>query len=585
MARFDTLIRNGFVIDGTGTPGVYADIGLKDGRVAAIGRLLEQDAADVIDASGMVVAPGHVTQHAHHDAQLFWDPYCANSGEHGVTTILNANCGFSIAPVRPQDRERTMLMLSTTEQVPVEQQRAGLPWNWETFPEYLDRVKALPKGVNIMSFLPLNPLLIYVMGIEGAKSRRPTTAEMAEMHRLINEAMDHGAAGISMSVMGYDGNSHLDYDGTAMPTDMLHDDDVVEIARAVAVRGEGLIQMLSAIFHFGNRGITEKVARMARGSGARVIHAAILTNDHLAGAAEADVAWLEGLRDEGLDISGSALLNRGWVEANIGELDTAAGQLSGVREIIACETDEDRVALLADPAFVARFSAEYAGSGPASGAGGLEGQIVIDVGEATALESWIGRTLVDIAAERGETVVQTLCDLGVQSKLKAQLKSDVWAANDPIQARNLLTSPAVASGVSDAGAHTKAFANGHYATELIIWLVRDQKVFTLEEMHHQLSFKVARTIGLSDRGAILPGFWADLLIYNLADLYQDRDRYEIVHDMPNGDWRRNARSGGYSRILVNGVTTYHDGKPTGALPGQFARVTQDMASSLPLAAE
>mgnify|MGYP001022704925 CR=1 FL=1 len=166
----------------------------------------------------MIVAPGHVTQHAHYDAQVFWDPYCSNSGENGVTTILNANCGFSIAPVRPKDRERTMLMLSTTEQVPVEQQRT-LAWDWETFPQFLERLRRLPKGVNVMSFLPLNPLLVYVMGIDAAKSRRPTAAEIAEMRALIHEAMDHGAAGISMSVMGFEGNSHLDFDGSPMPTD------------------------------------------------------------------------------------------------------------------------------------------------------------------------------------------------------------------------------------------------------------------------------------------------------------------------------------------------------------------------------
>ena len=584
MAKFDTVIRNGFVIDGTGAPGVYADIGIVAGRIAAIGLLSDASASEVIDAGGKLVTPGHITQHAHHDAQIFWDPYCSNSGEHGVTTVMNANCGFGIAPVRAQDRERTMLMLSTTEQVPVEQQRT-LPWDWETFPEYLDRLKALPKGLNIMTFLPLNPLMIYVMGLEGAKTRRPTQAEIAQMHRLINEAMDHGAAGLSMSVMGADGNSHMDFDGTPMPTDMMHDDDVVAIAKAVALRGEGLIQMLSVIFHYGNRALSEKVARMAKGSGARVIHAAVLTHDAMPDSALSDLAWIDGLRAEGLDISGSALLNRGWVEANIGELDTAAGQLQGVRDIVGCATDEDRLALLSDPAFVQRFSDEYAGSGPASGAGGIEPQIVFDVAGVAELEKYLGRTIGDIAAEDGVSPVEALCSLGVRSGLKAQFKSGIWSADDPSQARAVLSSPGIAAGVSDAGAHTKAFANGHYATELIIWLVRERKAFSLEEMHYQLSFKVARTLGVSDRGALLPGFWADLLIYDLADLYQQRDHYEIVHDMPNGDWRRNAIAGGYWRILVNGVTTFADGATTHATPGAFVSVTHDLGAARLMAAE
>ena len=172
-----------------------------------------------------------------------------------------------------------MRMLSTTEQIPVAHQRAALPWDWETFPEYLARVEQLPKGVNILSYLPLNPLLVYVMGLEAAKTRRPTAEEMAEMHRLINEAMDAGAVGISMSAMGADGNSHLDCDGTPMPTDVADHETILEIGRAVAARGEGLIQLLSHVIVYGDRTLSERMAEMARGSGARVFHHSFLTSD------------------------------------------------------------------------------------------------------------------------------------------------------------------------------------------------------------------------------------------------------------------------------------------------------------------
>jgi N-acyl-D-aspartate/D-glutamate deacylase len=177
-----------------------ADVGIIDGKVAAIGRLARSSSRQVIDAGGKIVAPGHVTQHSHYDVALFWDPYCSNSGENGVTTVVNANCGFGVAPVRPRDIERTMQMLETTEQIPVAHQRSALPWDWESFPEYLARVEQLPKGVNVLTYLPLNPLLVYVVGIDAAKTRRPTAAEMTEMHRLINEAMDAGAIGISLSL-------------------------------------------------------------------------------------------------------------------------------------------------------------------------------------------------------------------------------------------------------------------------------------------------------------------------------------------------------------------------------------------------
>jgi N-acyl-D-aspartate/D-glutamate deacylase len=575
MSEFDVIIRRGRVVDGTGAAAAYADVGIRGGKVAAVGNLAAATAREEIDASGKIVAPGHITQHCHHDAQIFWDPYCSDSGEHGVTTLLNANCGFSIAPVRQADRERTMLMLSTTEQIPVEQQRIAVPWNWESFPEYLERLAALPKGVNVMTYLPLNPLLVYVMGIEAAKSRRPTRAEIDEMHRLINEAMDAGAVGVSMSVMGLNGNSHLDFDGTAMPTDAMHDDDVVEICRAIVERGEGVIQMLSLIAVYGNRALTEKVARLAKGSGARVLHNVIMTGEGLEAVVEQEIAWVERMRAEGLDLTVGALLHCGWVEASIRDLDTAAGQLAGVREIIACRSEGEVRALLADPAFVKRFSDEYARVGPSNGSGGVEQQTIISVGDRAELSPLLGRTIADIAAEAGQTVVEALCDIALRSDLQMQIKSAPFSAMDGAQAAQILRHPAIAAGVSDAGAHTKAFSSGNYGTDLLIRLVREQKLMSLEDMHHQLSLKVARTLKLADRGAILPGFWADVLIYDLNALFFERDRMAIVHDMPGGDWRRVIRSGGYDRILVNGVTTHIAGKPTGATPGQMPRITSD----------
>lgn len=569
MQRFGCIIRNGRIIDGTGAPERRGDVGIIAGRIAKIGNLSAAAADEVIDAAGKIVAPGHITQHAHYDAAVFWSPWCMDSGEQGVTSILNANCGFSIAPVRAADRERTMLMLSTTEQIPVEQQRLALPWNWESFPEFLDTMRALPKSVNIMTYLPLNPLLIYVMGIDAAKSRRPTAAEIAEMHRLINEAMDAGAIGISMSVMGLDGNSHLDFDGTAMPTDAMHDDDVVEICRALADRGEGIIQLLAQIGGFGNPGLTEKVARMAKGSGVRIIHNIFLALDGMPEIIDADLAWLDTLRGEGLDICGATLLYAGWVEAGIRDLDTAAGQLWGVRRLIAAQTDDDIRALLADANFVRKFAEDYAQNGPSNGAGGFEGQIVIEVGEAPELQSYLNRDLASIAAELGQSVVATLCDLALRSDLELQIKSLPYSATDASLGARLLAHPAVACGVSDGGAHTKAFSSGCYGTDFLIRTVREQKVMSLEEAHYQLSFKIARMLGIEGRGAILPGHHADIIIYDLDDLHLDRSRHRIVHDLPGGDWRRLVDAGGYNRVLVNGKTTFIDGKPTGSVPGRL----------------
>lgn len=575
MSTIDLLITNATIIDGTGSARYSGDIAIDKGQILETGTLSGYQANETIDADGKIVAPGYITQHSHYDAAIFWDPYCSDSGEHGVTTVLNGNCGFSIAPVRGGDRERIMLMLSTTEQVPVEQQKLGMPWDWETFPEYMESLSRQPKGVNVMTYMPMNPLIVYVMGIEAAKTRRPTKSEIAQMHSLINEAMDIGAVGISMSVMGAEGNSHLDYDGTCMPTDLLHDDDVVEIARAVAERGEGIIQILSQIGPFGNRQLSEKVAEMAKGSGARVLHNVLLTMDGIPELVDESLEWIDGVREKGCDLLGAALVTTGWVETSIRELDVAAGQMSAVREIMALEGDDQgTLKLISDPDFVKRFADEYANNGPTNGAGGFEGQIVLSVGDATELQEFVGRSLIDIAEETDRNVVEVLCDLGAKSNLDLMIKSPPFAATDGSHAAKLLRHPAVAGGVSDGGAHTKAFSVGWYGTDLITRVVREQKIMSLEEVHYQLSLKVARFLKIEGRGAILPGFAADLVIYDLDKLYVDRSEYITVNDMPGGDWRKKAKAGGYDRIIVNGVTTHIDDTPNGATPGRIVRITQ-----------
>ncbi|BAN00863.1 N-acyl-D-amino-acid deacylase family protein [Ilumatobacter coccineus] len=575
---FDVLISNGFIVDGTGAPGYYGDVGIRGGKIAETGRLAGRSAARTIDATGKIVAPGHVTQHTHYDAALFWDPYCLDSGGNGITTVVNANCGFGFAPVKPQDAERTMLMMSTTEQIPVSHQKSAMPWDWESFPDWMDRVQSLPKGLNVLTYLPLNPLLIYVMGVDAAKTRTPDEQEMAEIHRLINEAMDAGAIGISMSAMGAEGNSHVDYDGTSMPTDSMDHDAIVEICRAVVERGEGVIQVLSQIAIYGDRTITERLAELAQGSGVRVIHNAFLTSDQLEFMVPQDLAWLNEQRALGRDLTAGALVNRGWVEVGVRELDTAGGQFKGVRRIMACADDDEIRSLLGDQQFIDEFAAELDEATAATGASGLHGQTIIDVGGVAELEPLLGRTLADVAGEREVSVVAVLADLALRTDLDLQLKSGPIGATGPEQAMSYMDHCAVICGGSDGGAHTKAFGMGHYPTDLLIWMVREQGLRTIEDMHFQLSLKTARSVLIPDRGALIPGYWADVLVYDLDDLFFDMSRYDIVHDMPNGDWRRRGKAGGYRYIIVNGEVTHENGVSNGQTPGQVVHVTTGVAA-------
>jgi len=178
MAEFDTIIRGGTVIDGTRLPRYRSDVGIKDGKIAKLGRLKAHEAKKVIDAEGQYVVPGFIDLHTHYDAQLFWDPYCTISSWHGVTSIVIGNCGFGFAPVKPDMRDRAMLTMTRTEAIPYAAMKSGMPWDWVTYPEFLDSVECHPKGVNMVPFLPMAPVMSWVMGLEEAKSgRMPTEKE------------------------------------------------------------------------------------------------------------------------------------------------------------------------------------------------------------------------------------------------------------------------------------------------------------------------------------------------------------------------------------------------------------------------
>ena len=243
MPTFDMVIKGGTVIDGVRTPRYKADVGIKDGRIATIGSVEASDGAEVVDASGRIVAPGFVDVHTHYDSQLFWDPWCTMSGWHGVTSVVIGNCGFGFAPCRPEDQDRAMLSVSRNEAVPLETMRAGMPWDWVTFPEYLDSAERTPKGVNVLSLVPLAPLYGYVIGVDKAKEQRATDDELDAMCALLVEAMEAGGCGWSSQISGDVGNVQRDYDGTPMVTDCMTEREIVAFSRALRRIGRGTTQI------------------------------------------------------------------------------------------------------------------------------------------------------------------------------------------------------------------------------------------------------------------------------------------------------------------------------------------------------
>src|SRR2546428_2630663 len=245
MADFDLVIRDGILVDGTRAQRYRADVGIRDGRIATLGRLKSSDGRRVLDASGAIVARGFVDPHPPYDAQLFWDPYLTLSGWHGVTSVVIGNCGFGFAPMRPEMRERAMLTMTRVEAIPYESMRQGLPWDWITYPEFLASVERAPKAVNVLPYVPVAPLLIWVLGFERAKAGvLPTEAEHRELRRLLGAAMDAGGCGWSAQRLHPDGPGAVqrDYDGGPMVTDVMHDATALHLAEVLAERNQGFMQ-------------------------------------------------------------------------------------------------------------------------------------------------------------------------------------------------------------------------------------------------------------------------------------------------------------------------------------------------------
>lgn len=583
MPNFDVLIAGGTIVDGTGAPQFAGDIVVKDGRIAQIGTSLQVDAAEVIDATGLIVAPGVIDTHTHYDAQIHWDPYATNSGWHGTTTIGVGNCGFGFAPCRPMDRDRYMQMMETTEQVPVNAMRNALGWDWETFPEWMEHLKAVPLGVNVASYVPLNPLLIYVMGVEAAKSRAATPEEREQMKQALHDAMDAGAIGFGFSYQG-NHNTHIDCDGTPMPTDTMNREDILALAEVLKERGEGSIQALvdTPGARFG-----ELALEVARVSGQPVLHNVILVNDFLPTYHEEIIDLIDRAHAEGLQIYTQTLTTRGWNEFK--PLDWDIWNIIPIfREFTFAGDRAAKVAKARDPDFRKRLRESYKPEYLAPAGGPLEHYVLND---ACGVEPWsahVGKSVGAIAAAVGDRpATDVFMDIVADTNADADFLVAEGMSCDEAKVAAVLRHPHTIPGTSDGGAHVKFWAGGQYSTDAIMWMVRETGLMTLEEIHHKLSAVPARVLGLDRRGTLEPGMAADILIYDFERLGYDRLRYEIVHDLPDGDWRRVCKPKGIARVLVNGRTTFVNGTDcTGATPGQLVSCggeDADLRLNMPIA--
>ena len=573
MAEYDLHIKGGTVVDGTRAPRRQADVWVKDGKIAQVGGKAEGSAKQVIDAGGLIVAPGFIDLHTHYDAQIRWDPYCTISGWHGVTSVVLGNCGFGFAPVKPDFRERSMLTMTRTEAIPYDAMKAGMTWDWETIPQYMDSLDRTTKGVNCIQYMPTASLMTYVMGLEAAKSRPATEAERLEMQRLLNEGMDAGLCGFSIQRLGPN-SVQADYDGSPMVTDTMADADILNLAEVLRRRGDGFIQITQAEGEIKrDLAFLERLADTAQRP---ILHNAIVPARKDPKVHRRSLQWLDRVRAKGLPIYGQTGTIRtgfaftlehwnlydaspAWRELTTGTKKEKLAKLQNpaLREAVKKEAEEaDR-----------RLQVIQAGVG-----GAIPTLLVQSDGGKPELEKYLGKSLGQIAQEENKTAIDVMLDLSIASELKIEFLGPNKGFNGEFMAEMINDSDYTFPGVSDGGAHTKFFTGGAFTTDFLKWLVRDEQRITLEEAHYRLSALPAKAAGFQNRGTLRPGWAADVVVYDLNGLGIEPDWIgEIVHDFPGGEWRRIQRAKGYHAIVVNGEVTFRDGKCTGATPGRLLR--------------
>jgi N-acyl-D-amino-acid deacylase len=577
MAEYDVLIRNGTIIDGTRVPAYHGDIGIRGGRIAAMGRIRGGSAKREIDATGLIVAPGFIDLHTHYDAALSggtkWDPYATISGWHGVTTVLIGNCGFGFAPVRPEDRERAMRRMERTESIPLSCMQAGMRWDWITFPEYLNSLERGKMGVNAAAMVPYSPLRAWVMGNEAARdpNYKAPAEQVAEMKHLLREGIEAGAFGFSATFSP----ANRDYDGGLLPTHVAPRQEFLEMASVLADYNRGSLEWTMGK-HVERLGM-DFLLELAKTSGRPVNFNGVAQSPMEPDGWRKILAWTEKACREAtvlpvnicvpldfeftLDTIGLFDNLPAWKEATLGTLEERKVKLGDPARRDALKHDMR-------PRPLRQQDGRYDGEAAQVSMFLWDTTFVSEV-ELAKNQGLVGKSIGEIAAETGKHPVDALLDLAVEEDLKTEFRMPSMVNCDEEAVAQIVKHPLTLVGASDGGAHTKFLTSGRYPTYFLSHWVRDKGVMSLEEAHWRLSTMIGWAIGIRDRGWLREGMPADIVIYDQARLSVKPT--ERLHDLPDGDWRRVQKAEGYRYTLVNGEITFEDNVCTGALPGKVLR--------------
>jgi N-acyl-D-aspartate/D-glutamate deacylase len=565
---YDVIIRGGEVVDGTGAARRRADVGIRDGKVVAIGEVTGE-AASTIDAAGKVVAPGFVDVHTHFDAQVFWDGALTPSPLHGVTTVLAGNCGFTIAPLSsdPADGEYLMRMLARVEGMPLESLRDGVPWSWTTTPEYFDTIDG-NLGVNAAFMVGHSAIRRVVMG-EDANRRESTDDELAAMQRLLHEGLEAGGLGFSSSWA----RTHNDADGHMVPSRNATREELIALA-GVAGQHEGtsleFIPMVGPVMEPWAMDLMADLSAAAK----RPLNWNILTvNAANAEAGRAkleagDVARAKGGKVVALTIPHSFGVRLSFASGFV--LDAMPGW-----EAPMLLPRDEKLKLFRDKA--ARDALNDLAQAPGNPMGAIANwgsKTIFDV-VAPENQQYVGRTVGEIAAEQGRSPWDALVDIVLADELLTSFgivmppdSDDDWKAR-----LDIWRDGRAVIGASDAGAHLDLLASFNYATVLLGTAVRERQLLSLEEAIHLITDVPAQLYGLVDRGRLQEGWNADVVVLDPARVQSDE--VGMRFDLPGGAGRLYAGASGIDHVLVNGQAIVRDGALTEHRSGTLLRSGRD----------
>lgn len=554
----DLLIKGGRIYDGSGLPSYLGDVAVEGGRIVETGRI-NGSAKRVIKADGLAVSPGFIDFHTHLDAQLLWDPLATSSCFHGVTTVIPGNCALALAPCKQQDREAILRSFERVEAISLPALKAGVEWSWTTFPEYLNRLRG-KLGVNVAALMGHCALRQFVMG-EAATERAATPAEIHQMKEILKAGVRAGAIGFSTN----QNPVHMFADGTPIQSRFATDEEIIELACALGEINRGAVQISRGSLGVSvpMRETVQLFEKIASESGRPVIWQSI------AHRWDRPNEWREllDLAKQSLDrgvqsypLCNARLFNNRLTLKNAQVFD----DLPTWKTILFLPLEE-RIKALRDPEARRRLRYE-AVEEKKSSRFSRRWDLVYMIKAATAANKHLEKkSVAEIAKIRGQDVIDAFLDLSLEEGLDTEFQTSSTNGDEEAVAE-IIRSPFVLVGQSDAGAHLIYDAGFGYATRLLGYWIREKNIMSLEEGVRKLTFMVASIFGLQDRGLLRPGMAADLVIFDPATVRECEP--EMVQDLPGNEKRLIQKAIGIETTIVNGEVLVQRGEHTGALPGR-----------------